>query len=173
MQGPRQGAPTRQEPSRRGSIGQPGSPRIHCEHSQNQAGPKLSPTASCCCERPIAPAIASVPQRIASHKRVMGSNLVVLMRSAGRHIIAGLVYNSIMESGGFFSQEFKAAIVSAGARARLETLEAGVPVFYRDWKRNLDIMEQPDGRKFEVCFIAGAPRETNYRVIRELEGTAA
>jgi len=34
-------------------------------------------------------------------------------------------------------------------------------------------MEQPDGRKFEVCFIAGAPRETNYRVIRELEGTAA
>jgi hypothetical protein len=39
-------------------------------------------------------------------------------------------------------------------RARLETLQAGVPVFYRDWKRNLDIMEQPDGRKFEVCFIA-------------------
>lgn len=95
------------------------------------------------------------------------------IRSTGRHIIVGLVYNSIMENSGFFSQEFTAAIVSAGARARLETLEAGVPVFYRDWKRNLDIMEQPDGRKFEVCFIAGAPRETNYRVIRELEGTAA
>jgi len=33
-------------------------------------------------------------------------------------------------------------------------------------------MEQPDGRKFEVCFIAGAPRESNYRVIRQLEEPA-
>jgi len=88
-------------------------------------------------------------------------------------IIIGLVYNSVMEKSGFFSQEFTAAIISAGARARLETLEAGVPVFYRDWERNLEIMEQPDGRKFEVCFIAGAPREANYRVIRELEGATA
>lgn len=38
---------------------------------------------------------------------------------------------------------------------------------------NLDVMEQPDGRKFEVRFIAGAPRESNYRVIRELDRTAA
>jgi hypothetical protein len=49
---------------------------------------------------------------------------------------------------------------------------AVVPVFYRDWKRNVDVMEQPDGRKFEVCFIAGAPRESNYRVVRELDETA-
>jgi hypothetical protein len=97
----------------------------------------------------------------------------VLIRSAARHTIVGLVYNLIVENSGFFSQEFTDAIVSAGARARLETLEAGVPVFYRDWKTNLDIMEQPDGRKFQVCFIAGAPREANYRVIRELEGRAA
>ena len=102
-----------------------------------------------------------------------GESSGVLIRAAARHIIIGLVYNSVMENSGFFSQEFTAAIVSAGARARLETLEAGVPVFYRDWKRNLDVMEQPDGRKFEVCFIAGAPREANYRVIRDLEGTAA
>jgi hypothetical protein len=78
-----------------------------------------------------------------------------------------------MENGEFFQEAFSAAVVSAGARARLETLQAGVPVFYRDWKRNLDVMEQPDGRKFEVCFIAGAPRESNYRVIRELDETAA
>ncbi len=50
---------------------------------------------------------------------------------------------------------------------------AGVPVFYLDRKRNLDIMEQPDGRKFEICFIPGAPRAGNYRVIRELDATAA
>ena len=85
-----------------------------------------------------------------------------------RHLIVASVYDSTIENSGFFSQEFMAAIVSAGARALLETLAAGVPVFYRDWNRNLDIMEQPDGRKFEVCFIVGAPRETNYRVIREL-----
>ena len=67
----------------------------------------------------------------------------------------------------------KAAIVAAGSRARLETLKAGIPVFYRDWTQNLDVMEQPDGRKFEVRFIAGAPRESNYLVIRELDRTAA
>lgn len=83
------------------------------------------------------------------------------------------IYNRYMENGQFFQEAFSAAIISAGARARLETLEAGVPVFYRDWKRNVDVMEQPDGRKFEVCFIAGAPRESNYRVIRELDETAA
>lgn len=83
------------------------------------------------------------------------------------------IYNRDMENGQFFQGAFSASIISAGARARLETLEAGVPVFYRDWKRNVDVMEQPDGRKFEVCFIAGAPHESNYRVIRELDKTAA
>ena len=73
-----------------------------------------------------------------------------------------------MENGYFFTDEFTAAVILAGARARLETLNAGIPVFYKDAARNLDVMEQPDGRKFEVCFIAGAPRESNYRVIREL-----
>ncbi len=77
-----------------------------------------------------------------------------------------------MDNGGDFPEGFTAAIITAGARARLETLQAGVPVFYWDWKQNLDIMEQPDGRKFEVCFIAGAPPESNYRVIRELDQTA-
>jgi hypothetical protein len=74
-----------------------------------------------------------------------------------------------MENGGFFPEGFSAAIVAAGSCARLETLKAGIPVFYRDWKQNLDVMERPDGRRFEVCFIAGAPRESNYRVIRELD----
>jgi hypothetical protein len=78
-----------------------------------------------------------------------------------------------VENGGYFSEAFKAAIIAAGARARIETLQAGVPVFYRDWKQKLDIMEQPDGRKFEICFIPGAPRESNYRVIRELDETVA
>jgi hypothetical protein len=78
-----------------------------------------------------------------------------------------------MENGEFFPDAFSAAIILAGARARLETLQASIPVCYRDWKQNLDVMEQPDGRKFEVYFIAGAPRESNYRVIRELNQTPA
>ncbi len=82
-------------------------------------------------------------------------------------------YNWDMETSPFLKEEFTSAIILAGARARLETLKAGVAVFYRDWDRSLDVMEQPDGRKFEVCFIAGATRESNYRVIRQLEETAA
>jgi hypothetical protein len=62
-----------------------------------------------------------------------------------------------MENREFFQEAFSAAIIAAGARARLETLKAGVAVFYWDWKQSLDVMELPDGRKFEVCFIAGAP----------------
>jgi hypothetical protein len=60
----------------------------------------------------------------------------------------GRIYNRHMENGRFFPIGFSAAIISAGSRTRQETLEAGIPVFYRDWKRNLDVMEQPDGRKF-------------------------
>ena len=53
-----------------------------------------------------------------------------------------------MDSDYFFGDDFKEAVPLAGVRARLETLAAGIPVFYRDRERDLDIMEQPDGRKF-------------------------
>jgi hypothetical protein len=82
-------------------------------------------------------------------------------------------YDSNVENSQFFSDGFSAAIIAAGSRARLETLKAGIPVFYWDWNQSLDVMEHPDGRKFEVRFIAGAPRESNYRVIRELDRTAS
>jgi hypothetical protein len=72
-----------------------------------------------------------------------------------------------------FGDDFTAAVVSAGASARLETLKAGVPVFYLDAKENINIMEQPDGRRFEIRFIPGAPRERNYEVLRELGKSAA
>ncbi len=78
-----------------------------------------------------------------------------------------------MESGQFFDDEFKAAVRLAGARARIETLQAGIPVFYRDIRRNLDIMEHPNGRKFEIRFLDGAPGDRNYEVLRELDETAA
>ena len=72
-----------------------------------------------------------------------------------------------------FSDEFNTAVLAAGARARNETLEAGVPVFYRDSVSGLDVMEYPDGRKFEIRFVPDAPRERNYEVLREISRSAA
>jgi hypothetical protein len=95
------------------------------------------------------------------------------LKANTRRPVTGQTYNRTMDDGGFFTKEFTAAIIAAGARARLETLQAGVPVFYRDRKRGLDIMEQPDGRKFEISFIPGAPGESNYRVVRELDEMAS
>ncbi len=78
-----------------------------------------------------------------------------------------------MASGNFLEDDFTAAVQSACAHARIETLRAGVPVFYQDRKRNLDIMEQPNGRKYEIRFLPGAARDQNYEVVRELDETAA
>jgi hypothetical protein len=73
--------------------------------------------------------------------------------------------------GKVFQKDFIASVITACARARIETLKAGVPVFCLDTKRNLDVMELPDGRKYEIRFIPGAPGDRNYEVIRELDQT--
>jgi hypothetical protein len=73
----------------------------------------------------------------------------------------------------FNSDELTAAVVSGCVSARLETVEAGILVFYRDAKTNIYIMEQPDGRRFEIRLIRGAPRERNYEVLWELGQSAA
>jgi len=71
------------------------------------------------------------------------------------------------------SDEFDQAVKAAGARAVQETLAAGVPIFYLDSASGLNIMEQPDGRKFEIRWVPGAPQDRNYEVLRELGRTAA
>ncbi len=73
----------------------------------------------------------------------------------------------------FSSPEFDEAIKASSARARQEALDAGVPVFYLDSASGLNIMEQPDGRKFEIRWVPGAPRDRNYEVLRELGRSAA
>jgi hypothetical protein len=45
----------------------------------------------------------------------------------------------------FFKDEFKTAVRVAGARARIATLAAWIPVFYRDPTLKVDIMEDPTG----------------------------
>jgi len=78
-----------------------------------------------------------------------------------------------MERAPFFNDDFKDAVRVSGAQARIETLQAGVPVFYWDHVRKLNLIEHPSGRKFEIRFLDGAPGDRNYEVIRELDETAA
>jgi hypothetical protein len=68
----------------------------------------------------------------------------------------------------FASAEFDEAVGAAGRRAFEATLAAGLPVFYLD-RDGLNVMELPDGRKFEIGWIPGAPSGGNYEVLRELK----
>ena len=72
----------------------------------------------------------------------------------------------------FGSPEFHAAAYAAGHRAFEETLAAGLPVFYRD-DDGLNAMLLPDGRKFEIRWIPGAPAGKNFEIIREVTAHAA
>jgi hypothetical protein len=71
------------------------------------------------------------------------------------------------------TDEFARETEAAWDRARDEALARGIAVFYRDHKTGVETMEQPDGRRFEIRFIAGAPRGRNYEIVRELSASAA
>ena len=71
------------------------------------------------------------------------------------------------------SPEFTREAEAAWDRARNQALARGVPVFYRNDRTGLEIMEQPDGRRFEIRFIPGAPRGRNFEIIRELARASA
>jgi hypothetical protein len=72
----------------------------------------------------------------------------------------------------FASKEFDDAVRAAGRRAFEESLAAGLPVFYLD-DEGLNVMEQPDGRRFEIRWIPGAPSGENYEILREVTPRAA
>ena len=72
----------------------------------------------------------------------------------------------------FGSKTFDEAVRAAGHQAFLETLAAGLPVFCLD-DDGLNVMQCPDGRRFEIRWIPGAPSGENYEVIRELTAHAA
>ena len=71
------------------------------------------------------------------------------------------------------SPEFTRQAEAAWDRARDEALARGVPVFYRNDRTGIEIMEHSDGRRFEIRFIPGAPRGRNFEIIRELARSAA
>jgi len=72
----------------------------------------------------------------------------------------------------FGSDEFNEAVRAATHQGFLETLAAGLPVFYCG-QDGLNVMEQPDGRRFEIEWVPGAPAGKNYRIIREVPARAA
>ena len=78
-----------------------------------------------------------------------------------------------MQNNDSLGDDFTAAVIAAIVSAREETLRAGVPVFYRDSETGIEVMELPDGRRFEIRYIPGAPRERHYEVLREVGRTAA
>ena len=71
-----------------------------------------------------------------------------------------------------FSDEFAQACAEAGLRARQSALLAGQSVVFMDETGRV-IEEHPDGRKFEVRFRPGQPRESHMVVIREIVTDAA
>jgi peroxiredoxin family protein len=68
-------------------------------------------------------------------------------------------------------EEFNRAVTAAFAAAAQEALDHGASIFYTS--EGLNIMEQPDGRCFEIRFIPLAPAAENYEVLRELARRAA
>jgi hypothetical protein len=67
----------------------------------------------------------------------------------------------------FDSPEFDEAVAAAGRKAFEESLALGLPVFYLD-DDGTEVMEQPDGRRFEIRWIPGAPSGANYEILREI-----
>jgi len=70
------------------------------------------------------------------------------------------------------TEEFTRKVIEACDLARRETLAAGVPVFYRD-DDGTEVMEQPDGRRFAIRYISGAPGDKNYEILHEVAPAAA
>ena len=64
------------------------------------------------------------------------------------------------------------AAPAAWNRARQDALNQGHSVFFEDDDGRY-LMEQPDGKRFEIRFRPGAPGEENYEIVRELPATAA
>jgi len=70
------------------------------------------------------------------------------------------------------SPEFDEAVRAATHEAFLETLRAGRPAFYTD-RDGLEVMELPDGRRFEIRWNPSSATGQNYDIVREMPAPAA
>ena len=72
-----------------------------------------------------------------------------------------------MSSANILTDEFAQAAAAAGLRARRIALAAGHPVvFVDDLGRYVE--ELPDGRRFEIRLLPGAPRESHKQILGEI-----
>lgn len=71
----------------------------------------------------------------------------------------------------FGSREFDEAVRAVAQRAFNDTLAAGLPVFYVD-ADGINVMQLPDGSRFEIRWLPGAPSGQNYEKVRELTARA-
>ena len=72
----------------------------------------------------------------------------------------------------FASGDFDQAAYNAGRSAFVEMLARGLPVFYVD-SEGMNVLELPDGRRFEICWLPGGAPTANYEIVRELKARAA
>jgi hypothetical protein len=78
-----------------------------------------------------------------------------------------------MDELDILSDEFAEAAWAAGNRARQNALNQGHSVFFQD-EDGRYLMEQPDGKRFEIRFRPGASRDgDDYEIVRELPAAAA
>jgi hypothetical protein len=71
-----------------------------------------------------------------------------------------------------FSDEFDQAVKAAAAKARQESFDLGLPVLSHDYESGIDILEQADGRKFQIRFLP-CDKGCKYEIVRELGLNAA
>ena len=71
----------------------------------------------------------------------------------------------------FDKAEFDKALMEVGLQARREAFAEGHSVIYRD-DCGCHVREHPDGRKFEIRFRPGVPRDQHVEVIRDLPAQA-
>jgi len=69
-------------------------------------------------------------------------------------------------------EAFDQAVSDSGRRAFEETLADGQPVFYLD-AAGLNVMEFPDGRRFEIRWLPDVVSGDNHEIVRELKTRAA
>ena len=77
----------------------------------------------------------------------------------------------VMSTVNIFTPEFAQAATDAGLRARETALAAGHPVVFRDTFGRY-VEEFPDGKRLEIRFQPGAPRESHLFVLGELPAPA-
>jgi hypothetical protein len=72
----------------------------------------------------------------------------------------------------FDSAEFDDAVKTACHNAFIEALSSGLPVFYLD-SDGTNVMERPDGKRFEIRWRQGSASGDNFEIVRELASRAA